>query len=426
MKSRVSLSLHALVFGFSSAVSADTIELDQIIAVVNEDAITYSEYATRYRTQQLQRNENIGQIPNEIDLDLVGLLVDERIQIQAADLRGISISQDEINDMIGAMAAQNNFTPEQLLQELESQGISSTVFMRGIEEQRLIRRMVDIAVNSRVTVSEQEIDYYLQSHRELYPTNTAYEVSHLYVSTSGKSESEIQSDLENINHIYQGLLQGQPFDKAVEDFSDGDKNDEGGYLGWRKEGQLPELFLKELRETSVGSITGVIESDNGFHILKLHAKDGDQKLVTQQLIRHILIQPQRRNLSNQSALTLLNDLADQIRNGGDFEKFARLNSDDETSASNGGSVGWVNPGDTAPVFEQAASKLQLNEISDPVQTQFGFHIIEVLDRRTRDITQDLARENARLTVFQRKAQELYKNWIDRLREGAYIEYNVGY
>jgi peptidyl-prolyl cis-trans isomerase SurA len=422
MISRVLSSLLALVFWFSTTVIAATVELDQIIAVVNDDAITYSEYATKYRTQQLQRNENIGQIPDKIDFNLLRLLVDERIQLQAALQRGISIPQEEINGVINAMAAQNGLAPEQLIRELEAKGISPTDFMRGIEEQAMIRRMIDIAVNSRVTVSEQEIDYHLQAHKELYPTNTAYEVSHLFISTSGKSESQIQSELENINHIHQGLLQGQPFDKAVEDFSDGENKNEGGYLGWRKEEQLPELFLRELRETPVGAITGVVRSDNGFHILKLHDKEGDEKLVNQQLIRHILIQPLRRNISSQGAITLLNDIAAQIRNGGDFEKFARLNSDDDTSASNGGSVGWVNPGETSPSFERAALKLQLNEISDPVQSEYGYHIIEVLDRRTRDITQDLARENARLTVFQRKAEELYKNWIDRLRDGAYIDY----
>ena len=426
MKSRVSLSLLVLVFCFSSTVKATTVELDQIIAVVNDEAVTYSEYVSRYRAQQLQSNTNAGPIPDEIDQKILGLLVDERIQLQAAQQRGISIPQEEVNGMISAMAAQNNISPEQLMREIEGKGISYTEFIRGIEEQRMIRRMIDITVNSRVTVSEQEIDYYLQSHKELYPTNTAYEVSYLFISTTGKSEPQIQSELENINHIYQALLQGQPFDKAVKDFSDGEKKDEGGYLGWRKEEQLPELFLTELRETSVGSTTAVISSDNGFHILKLHDKEGDEKLVSQQLIRHILIQPNRRNLSNQGTITLLNDIANQIREGGDFEKFARLNSDDETSASEGGSVGWVNPGDTSPSFEQAASNLQINEISDPVQSEFGFHIIEVLDRRTRDITQDLARENARLTVFQRKAAELYKNWMDRLRDSAYIDYIFDY
>jgi peptidyl-prolyl cis-trans isomerase SurA len=424
MISRVSSSLLALVFWFSSTVFAATVGLDQIIAVVNDDAITYSEYATRYRTQQLQKNEDVGQIPEKIDFNVLRLLVDERIQLQAALQRGVSISQEELNGVISAMAAQNGLQPEQLIRELEAKGIRPTDFIRGIEEQTMIRRMIDITVNSRVTVSEQEIDYHLQSHKELYPSNTSYEVSHLFISTSGKSESEIQSDLENINHIHQGLLQGQPFDKAVKDFSDGEKKNEGGYLGWRKEEQLPELFLRELRETAIGATTGVVRSDNGFHILKLHDKEGDEKLVNQQLIRHILIQPLRRNISSQGAITLLNDIAEQIRNGGDFEKFARLNSDDDTSASNGGSVGWVNPGDTSPSFEKAALKLQLNEISDPVQSDYGYHIIEVLDRRTRDITQDLARENARLMVFQRKAEELYRNWLDRLRDSAYIDYTL--
>ncbi len=424
MMSRVSLLLLALVIWFSSAVSAAVIQLDEIIAIVNDEAITYSEYEVRYRRQQIQNNQDVGQIPDGVDFKLLRLLVDERIQAQAAQARGISISPEEVNRILVSMAEQNKITPDELFEELESKGISSTDFMRSIEEQRLIQRIIDLSVNSRINVSEQEIDYHLQANKELNSSNEAYEISHLFVSISGKSDTEVAATLENVNFIHQGLQQGQPFDQAVADFSDGEKRAEGGYWGWRKEDQRPELFLKELRETQVGDITGVIKSENGFHIIKLHGKEGDEKIVTQQLVRHILVQPQRRNLTESEALEILNDIANEIRGGGDFEKFARLNSDDESSGQNGGSLGWINPGDTAPEFEQIALKLPLNQISDPVQSQFGFHLIEVLDRRTRDISQDLTRENARSIIFQRKSAELYRNWIDRLRDGAYIEYIV--
>ena len=407
---------------FSSYADADTVALDEVIAIVNDEAITRSEYQTRYKRQQLETNRGIEQIPEQINGEILELLIDERIQTQAAQASGISISRAEMESAMANIAAQNNFSHEQLISELENQGISEIQFLRSITEQRLIQRLVDISVNSGVTVSEQEIDYYLQAHKERYTPDQTYEISHLYVSTSGKSEAEIESESKNVNHVYQGLLQGQSFSKAVKDFSDGENKEDGGYMGWRKERQLPELFLTVLRQTPVGGVTEIMKSANGFHIIKLHAKEGDLKIVTQQLVRHILVQPQRSNLTDQEAIDMLNDVSNKIRKGGDFEKFARLISDDTATGPQGGSLGWISPGDMPPMFEQATLNLPLNQLSDPVQSRFGYHLIEVLDRREKDISRDIARNSAQRELFKRKAEERYQNWFGRLREGAYIEY----
>ncbi len=411
-----------LTIWFSSYADAATVALDEVIAIVNNEAITRSEYQTRYKRKQLETDQGLEQIPEQIDFDILELLIDERIQAQAAQAAGISIGRAEIENAMANMAAQNNLSQQQLITELETQGISAIQFLRSIKEQRLIQRLVDISVNARVSVSEQEIDYHLQAHKELYMPNISYEISHLYVSTSGKSAAEIERESENVNHIHQGLLQGQSFSSAVRDFSDGENQEEGGYAGWRKENQLPELFLAALRQTPIGGVTEIMKSVNGFHIIKLHAKEGDTKIVTQQRLRHILVQPQRSNLTDREAIDLLNDVANKIRQGSDFEQFARLLSDDAATASRGGALGWTNPGDTAPAFEQAALSLPLNQLSDPVRSRFGYHLIEVLDRRERDISRDIARNSAQRELFKRKAEERYQNWFGRLREGAYIEY----
>ncbi len=407
---------------FSPYADAGTVALDKVIAIVNNEAITRSEYQTRYKRQQLETNRGAEPIPKQINDEILELLIDERIQVQAAQVAGISINRAEIENELANIAAQNNFSQEQLITELKNQGISAIQFSRSIKEQSLIQRLIDISVNSRITVSEQEIDYYLQAHKERYTLDQAYEISHLYVSTSGKSEAEIESESENVDYIYQGLLQGQSFSKAVKDFSDGENKNDGGYMGWRKEQQLPELFLTALRQTPVGGVTEIMKSANGFHIIKLHAKKGDQKIVAQQLVRHILLQPQQSNLTNQEAIDRLNDVLNKIREGEDFEKFARLISDDAATASQGGSLGWINPGDTDPMFEQAALNLPMNQLSNPVQSRFGYHLIEVLDRREKDISRDIARNSAQKELFKRKAVERYQNWFSRLREGAYIEY----
>ncbi len=411
----------ALAILLTSVVDVNATALDEVIAVVNNEALTLSEYQTRYKREQLQSGRE-GQIPAEIDLNVLKLLIDERIQTQAAQAAGLSVSRAEVASVMTNMADQNKLSPTQLMAELKAQGISEVQFLRSIEEQRLIQRIVDIAVNSRVSISEQEIDYYLQAHKDRYADDETYEISYLSISTAGKSAAAIESELENVNHIHQGLLQGQSFSNAVQDFSDGENKEEGGYLGWRKEDQLPELFLEVLRKTPVGGVTEIIKTANAFHIIKLHDKKGHTQKVTQLQVRHILMQPQRHNLTAQEVVKKLAETAHKIRRGEDFGKFARLISDDESTAHAGGSLGWVNPGDTAPLFEQAALKLPLNQVSDPVRSQFGYHLIEVLGKRNKDISRDIARNNAREKLFKRKAAELYQNWFDRLLDNTYIEY----
>ena len=418
----LSLIMFSLAILLPAAVGANAVALDRVIAVVNDEAITLSEYQVRYKRVQIETNQVVGQIPAEIAPDIMRLLVDEHIQVQAAQVAGISVAQPDVENVFGNMASQNNLSPAQLLAELESQGISEIQFKRSIAEQVLIQRMVDIAVNSKVTVSEQEVDYYLRANKERYSVDKTYEISHLYVSTEGLSESDIARELENVNHIRQGLTQGQPFDLAVENFSDEVNREQGGYLGWRTEQQLPELFINALRQTSVSDITEIIKSANGFHIIKLHNKKGKTQVVIQIRVRHILVQPQRHNLTEQEAIQMLTELADKINNEGDFEKFARLTSDDATTASVGGSLGWIGPGDMPPLFQQAAFRLPLNQLSEPVKSQFGYHLVEVLDRREKDISHDIVRNNARNELFRRKATERYRNWFDQLRDQAYIEY----
>lgn len=422
MKIRSVICLISSLACFVLINTSSAVELDEVIVIVNDEAITKSEYEVRYRRQQLQESDSTGTVPKQIDISILRKLIDERIQSQLAVAAGIKISPEEIEQSIEILALQNNISPNELIQGLADQGISPKQLYRSIEEQKLIQRIIDAAVHSRVTVSEQEIDYYLQSHKEIYLPDKSYEISHLYVSTTGKSEEEISKELENVEFIYAELQQGGNFEFSVKQFSDGDNKEEGGYLGWRNEDQLPELFLTSLRNTPIGGITDILESSNGFHILKLHAKQGDVKIVTQQLIRHILIQPQSREITKEETLKLISQISDEIKSTGDFEKYARLHSDDEVSALEGGSLGWVNPGESAPRLEKATSDLPLNQLSDPVLTRFGYHLIEVLDRRKKDISQELARKEAQQEIFKRKSTELYQDWFDQVRDSAYIEY----
>ena len=406
----------------SFTVHAATTGLDKVIVVVNDEPIMLSEYRIRHQREQLRASERVRSDLSGINPGILEALIDERLQAQAAFAQGITVSEQEVDQILSTMAAQNQLSLQQLFEELDELGISPAEFRYSLAEQQLVRKVVDIAVNSRVTVSEQEVDYHLQSHKDIYARNEAYEISHLLISVADKSETEVKEIENTIKEIRRSLISGQSFEEVVKNYSDGENIEEGGYLGWLREGQLPELFVDALRKSSAGGYSDVLKSANGFHILKLHAKDGDLVIVTQQLLRHILIQPLRRNLTDEEAIEELIDIKQELMQGADFSRLARLNSDDPTSAPEGGLLGWINPGEIAPQIEQLSNTLELNQVSDPVRSRFGYHLIEVLDRREKDITHDLVRKDAELEVFKRKAAELYQIWFDRLRDGAHIEY----
>lgn len=403
-------------------VHAATTGLDKVIAVINDEPVMLSEYRIRYQREKLRSPQEVLSDVSGINPDILEALIGERLQAQAAVARGLSVSDQELDQIINAMAQQNQMPLEQLFKELNDLGISPAEFRHSLSEQQLVRKIIDFAVNSRVTVSDQEIDYHLQAHKELYARNEAYQISHLLMSISGKSEAEIEEIETTAHEIRESLINGHSFVEAARNHSDGENSEEGGYMGWFREDQLPELFVDALRNLMTGGYSDVLKSANGFHILNLHARDGDLEIVNQQLLRHILIQPLRRDLTDEEAIELLTGIRQELVQGADFARLARLNSDDPVSAPQGGMLGWVNPGEIAPRMEQLSRTLELNQVSDPVKSPFGYHLIEVLDRREKDITHDLIRKDAEAEVFKRKAAELYQIWFEQLRDSAHIEY----
>jgi len=400
------------------------ITIDKVLVIVNDDPITMSEYQARYRREVLENNL-IGKINNHnvIDPRILELLVDERVQTITAARRGIHVSDEQIKDAIRTIANRNDLSISELEDMLSSNGITSAQFRESIKEQQLIRHLVDVAVNSRVKVSEQEIELFLNAHKALNVSNNAFEISHLSISTVGKSEEKISSELGRLELIRSGIIQGQSFSNAVYLYSDTNKDD-GGYLGWRKENQLPTIFIQALQETVLGGVSEIIKSMNGLHLLKLHDKEGGGEFVKQQRIRHILIDPHRKNLTAQESLEFALNIFYQLQEGKNFESLARLHSDDNLSNDNGGLIGWISPGDMTSNIEETASKMAIGEVSLPLKSPFGFHIIQVLERREHDISHDIKRRHARRVIFERKAVALYRNWLDSLKNAAYIEYIV--
>lgn len=407
---------------FATPSFAQSLAIDKVLLVVNQEPITLSEYQTRHQREALQKSLDLQPFDDNIDQRLLNRMIDERIQAQAAWRNNIRIAPAEIDRAIAFVAEQNDSSVPQLLAHLNRNGISTGQFRESIREQQLINRLLEIAVHARVNASPQEIENYLARHPELSAADEAYEISHLLVSLAGKSAQQARSEHENLAHLRQRAVDGRPFAQLVRDFSDNPDHQSGGYLGWRTTNQLPEQFMQALRELENGQVSEIITSHNGLHLLKLHARRG-QQVVEQQHLRHILIRPSAvTEAADQQARQLAEQLYQRIAHGADFQKIAHAYSADQGSGANGGDLGWVTPGEFSPQFEQAARALQSGEVSRPVRTQSGYHIIQAVARRRHDINRDRAWRRAQQAIFRRKAQERYENWYGPLREAAYIEY----
>ena len=400
---------------------AQAIAIDKALVVVNEQAITLSEYRARYRQEVLQNTSKLAPFDGSINPRILNRMIDDRIQAQIAARRGIRVLSQEVDRAVAFIANQNDFTAEELYAQLAADGVTPAQFRARVKEQQLIRRLVDGMVGSRVKVSEQEVTNYLASHRDLIKSNEEYEISHLFVSLSGKSDDEAQAELENLTHIRKAVVEGRSFAKSAEEFSDGPGRDQGGYLGWRKIGKLQPLFVDALRQTEVGGVSKIIRSDNGLHLLKMHDRKGEGQMVEQQLLRHILIRP-NAELNDQGAAELANALYARIIAGENFGEIAKVYSADQSTGINGGYLGWVSPGDFPPQLESAVVRLAANELSKPLRGQAGYHLVEMLDRRRVDISMQVASKRARQIIFQRKAASFYDNWYGAIRDSAHIEY----
>ncbi|NKB65363.1 MAG: hypothetical protein GKR95_25765 [Gammaproteobacteria bacterium] len=412
--------LSTLLFAWAGVGQA-AVTLDKVLVVVNDEPITFSEYEARYRQEVLEKGLPRVSPGDAIHRSVVEALVNERIQAQEAIVRGITVADQDVEAGIREIAQKNNMSVGELGGFLAKDGITLEQFANNVRGQQLIRLLVEYAIKPRVRVSEQEVDSYLDAHESPTENMESYELSHLFVSIGNVDDAKIQSEKQNLEFIRNGILEGQPFGKAVKAYSDSNKENEG-YLGWRKRSQLPRVFIKELQSMAPGDISEVIQEDNGFHILQLHNRKGGGELVEQKLVRHILVQPEKKRLTEEETLEYVNELSERIRQGEEFESLARLYSDDRQTMDEGGSLGWVRPSELGAVIGSTVLSLGENVVSAPIRSPYGFHLIEVMDTRERDISQDLAERNARQVLFERKTAQLYRNWLDSLKSAAFIEY----
>ena len=418
------LFISLLGFSHFTAYADEILKLYRIVAIVDQTVITEQELESRMRTVTAQLKKQNTELPAESVLrkQILERLISDALQLQYAAQTGVKIDDNQLNKTIERIAEQNQMSVKEFSDALSADGISMTKFRADIRSEITIARLREREVESRVNVSESEIDNFLTTQSSNNENRDEFEISHILIRTPEEgTPEEIQKAKAKVDEAIKLLQEGSSFSKVSASFSDAPNALEGGNLGWKSATQVPTLFLDALKSMQSGEVSQPLRSPNGFHILKLNNKrGGNSPLVIEQThARHILIKL-TEIVSESDGKKKMDGIKERLDNGEKFEVLARQFSEDG-SASNGGDLGWVNPGDTVPQFEKAMNELKDNQISEPIRSPFGWHIIQVLERRKQDMSKEAARLKARQEIRARKADEAYQDWVRELRDRAYVE-----
>ena len=402
--------------------------LDGIAAVVEDDIILESELAREVASIAANLKVRNVQLPPETVFykQVLERLIIEKLQSQLALKAGVKVNDEMVNASLENIARQNGLDMQSFKKEINSQGMDFEVFKENVRKEIIINQLRSQEIGSRIRVSEQEIEHYLETEISAQDQKIQYLLGHILIAVSeGASAAVIQGEAEEARSVTEQLRQGEDFKQMAVSVSDGTNALQGGDLGWRTLNQLPTLFVDVVKAMSKGEVADPIRSPGGFHILKLlDTTDVQSHVITETHARHILIKTNEL-INDDEAKKRLEAIAGRIADGDDFATLAKANSDDAGSAIQGGDLGWVMPGLLVPPFEKAMSELAVNETSQPVQTQFGWHLIQVLDRRSKDNRENQQKNQARDEIRNRKIEEETELWLRRLRDEAYVDIRLG-
>jgi peptidyl-prolyl cis-trans isomerase SurA len=407
-----------------SGVMAAPLEIDRIVAVVNNAVITEHELKSRVEQALRQLADQKTALPPRrlLEKQLLERMITEKALMQIAEDTNIRFEGLALDRAIARIAQGNNMSPEAFRKALESEGTDFNAFREQIRREMTISRLKEREVDNKLVITDAEIDNFLANASQITNQQDEFKLAHILVLTPEGASPEKLAELKaKAEKALKELNAGADFVQVSAAYSDTQNAVQGGTLGWRSEGQLPALYASALRDMKAGDLSTVLKSGNGYHILKLLDKRGKnvQTMVKQTHARHILVKT-NEVVSDHDAKTRLLLLKERIENGADFAELAKLHSDD-LSASRGGDLNWLNPGDTVPEFERTMDALKPNDISAPVQSPFGWHLIQVLERRDQDVTQERKRLDARRAIRERKSEEAFEDWVRQARDRAYVE-----
>jgi peptidyl-prolyl cis-trans isomerase SurA len=398
--------------------------VDSIVAIVNKEVITASELdeAVGMAERELRRRGTPLPERQVLERQMLERLILSKAQLQLARSSGLRIDELQLDRAVQRVAEGNKLTLADFRQALERDGVSFASWREQVREEMLLTRLREREVDDRVQVSDTELDLFLEQMKSR-PEAAEYELAHILIRVPDQASPErIQAARERADKALAEARGGADFATLAASFSDAPDALQGGALGWRNEGRLPELFSSALARMQRGELSPVLRSPAGFHILKLldrREAGGDSAPVRQTRLRQILIRANEA-VADAEARRRIMQLRARIVAGADFAQIARSNSDD-ASAARGGELDWVYPGDTVPEFERAYEELKIGEVSQPVRTPFGYHLIQVLERRSSEVSPERRRLQAREVLRERKADEAYQEWLRQLRDTTYVE-----
>jgi peptidyl-prolyl cis-trans isomerase SurA len=403
------------------------VPLDRVIAVVNDEALTQWDLREQKRLvlDQLKASNVSAPAGDVLDKQVLERLITERALTQFAKETGIRVDDTTVERTILRIAEENKLSPDQFRKVLEKENIPYANYREDIRRQVVMQRLRDREVDSKILVTDAEVDNYLATVASQAGGEREYLLSHIYVTVPEQaSADQIETRRRRAEDALAQIKSGKEFAEVAASFSDAPDATSGGSLGWRTPARLPSIFAESAQKMKPGDVSGVLRSPAGFHIFKVaELRSRDQPTVVDQShARHILVKVNESTSETEGKIKI-ERLRDRVVSGAKFEDLARVNSEDATSAK-GGDLGWISPGDTVPDFEHAIDKLALHELSAPVRTPFGWHLIEVLERRKQDITLERRREQARRALRERKSDEQFQEFVRQTRDRAYVEYKV--
>ena len=402
----------------------ENLMLDRVVAVVNSEVVTRLDLDEQVKvaTQQLNRQGTPLPARDVLERQLLERLVTAKVLAQTAKETGLRVDDTQLQRSIERIAQENKASPEAFRKMLEADGIDFNRFREELRNEILIARLKEREVDSKILITDAEIDNYLKNQQSQGGKDDEFSLSHILVLVPEQASPEqIQAKRVVAQKALDQIKGGADFRQVSAGVSDAQNALDGGPLGWRPAARLPQIFVDSVKNMKVGDVSPVLRSANGFHIIKLMDKRGNETpvIIQQTHARHILIRLSEV-VSEAEAKQRLTNLKERIENGTSFTELARLQSED-ASASRGGDLGWLSPGDTVPEFERAMTGLEPDQVSDPVQSPFGWHLIQVVERRSEDMSKERQRVLARQSIRTRKADEAYQEWVRQQRDRAYVE-----
>ncbi|MEN9806847.1 MAG: chaperone surA [Pseudomonadota bacterium] len=406
---------------------ADYQELDAIVALVNDDVILASELLSRLKTVQDQITEQKMQMPprDVIISQIMERLILESLQMQDAERRGVSIDDEQLTAAVASIAEQNGLTMDQFQQTLLTEGLNYSEFREQIRREMMISRLQRNLISRRVAISEQEVNDLINSPYYKQLLSDEYRVGHILLSIADEDDQAARSAArEAANEIVASLREGADFAQTAIARSSGARALEGGDLGWRRAAELPSIFSEQVLELKAGDVANPIETPGGIHIIKLlEVRGASQQTEQQTRARHILVTSSAIR-SEADTEALAREIYGRLQAGEEFEALAREFSEDPGSALAGGDLGFSSGEEFVPEFREAMAETATGELAAPFRSQFGWHILQVLERREEDLSEEARRNMAARVIQERRFQEELEKWQKELRDEAFVENRI--